>query len=52
MSDTSWRGIHAYVSSALDKLGVPYAGSYLDKVVQIRMPLPSLIEYSNRSHQV
>lgn len=32
----------AYVSSALDKLGVPYAGSYLDKVVQIRMPLPSL----------
>lgn len=32
----------AYVSSALEKLGVPYAGSYLDKVVQIRMPLPSL----------
>ena len=32
----------AYVSSALEKLGVPYASSYLDKVVQIRMPLPSL----------
>ena len=32
----------AYVSSALEKLGIPYAGSYLDKVVQIRMPLPSL----------
>ncbi len=32
----------AYVSSALEKLGVPYACTYLDKVVQIRMPLPSL----------
>ena len=32
----------AYVSSALDKLDVPFADSYLDKVVQIRMPLPSL----------
>lgn len=32
----------AYVSSALEKLGVPYANSYLDKVVQVRMPLPSL----------
>lgn len=32
----------AYVSGALEKLGVPYASSYLDKVVQIRMPLPTL----------
>lgn len=32
----------AYVSSALEKLGVPYANSYLDKIVQVRMPLPSL----------
>ena len=32
----------AYVSSALEKLGVPYASSYLDKVVQVRMPLPHL----------
>lgn len=31
-----------YVSSALEKLGVPQAESYLDKVVQVRMPLPSL----------
>lgn len=31
-----------YVSSALDGLGVPHAVSYLDKVVQVRMPLPSL----------
>lgn len=32
----------AYVSSALEKLGVPYAASYLDKIVQVRMPLPNL----------
>ncbi|MDP2218859.1 MAG: P-loop NTPase fold protein [Hydrogenophaga sp.] len=38
----------AYVSSALEKLGVPYAGSYLDKVVQIRMPLPSLSRSARR----
>lgn len=31
-----------YVSSALEKLGVPQATSYLDKIVQVRMPLPSL----------
>jgi hypothetical protein len=31
-----------YVSSALEKLGVPQAESYLDKIVQVRMPLPSL----------
>lgn len=32
----------AYVSDALEKLGVPQAASYLDKIVQVRMPLPSL----------
>jgi hypothetical protein len=32
----------SYVSSALHGLGVPFAASYLDKVVQVRMPLPSL----------
>ncbi len=32
----------SYVSSSLEKLGVPYAHSYLDKIVQVRMPLPSL----------
>lgn len=32
----------AYVSRALEELGVPYAASYLDKIVQVRMPLPSL----------
>lgn len=31
-----------YVSSALEKLGVPLASSYLDKIVQVRMPLPNL----------
>lgn len=31
-----------YVSSALEKLGVPLATSYLDKIVQVRMPLPNL----------
>lgn len=31
-----------YVSSALEKLGVPQAVSYLDKIVQVRMPLPNL----------
>lgn len=31
-----------YVSGALEKLGVPQAESYLDKIVQVRMPLPSL----------
>lgn len=31
-----------YVGSALEKLGVPHAASYLDKIVQVRMPLPSL----------
>lgn len=32
----------AYVSSSLEKLGIPHAHSYLDKIVQIRMPLPTL----------
>jgi len=31
-----------YVSAALDKLGVPFAASYLDKVVQVRLPVPPL----------
>lgn len=39
----------AYVSSALEKLGVPYAHSYLDKVVQVRMPLPRLSLAARRS---
>lgn len=32
----------SYVSSALEKLNVPYAPTYLDKVVQIRLPIPPL----------
>lgn len=32
----------AYVSEALKKLGVPFAESYLDKVVQVRLPVPAL----------
>jgi hypothetical protein len=32
----------AYVSEALLKLGVPFAESYLDKVVQVRLPVPAL----------
>jgi len=32
----------AYVSGSLEKLGVPQAASYLDKIVQVRMPLPNL----------
>lgn len=32
----------AYVSRALENLGVPFAHSYLDKVVQVRMQLPRL----------
>ncbi|KWS17195.1 hypothetical protein AL064_26070 [Pseudomonas syringae pv. syringae] len=31
-----------YVSRALQNLNVPHAGSYLDKIVQVRMPLPNL----------
>jgi hypothetical protein len=32
----------AYVSRALHNLNVPHAASYLDKIVQVRMPLPNL----------
>lgn len=32
----------SYVSEALEKLNVPFARSYLDKVVQIRLPIPPL----------
>ena len=32
----------AYVSGALASLNVPQADTYLDKIVQVRMPLPSL----------
>lgn len=31
-----------YVSAALDKLSVPFAANYLDKVVQVRLPVPPL----------
>jgi len=31
-----------YVSAALDKLSVPFAAAYLDKVVQVRLPMPPL----------
>ena len=31
-----------YISAALEKLNVPHAGSYLDKVVQVRLPVPPL----------
>ncbi|WP_130907565.1 P-loop NTPase fold protein [Pseudomonas sp. Sample_16] len=32
----------AYVTGALTNLNVPQASSYLDKIVQVRMPLPNL----------
>lgn len=32
----------AYVKAALEKLGVPKPATYLDKIVQLRLPLPSL----------
>jgi hypothetical protein len=32
----------AYISRALHNLNVPHAVSYLDKIVQVRMPLPNL----------
>ncbi len=31
-----------YISVALDKLSVPFAATYLDKVVQVRLPVPPL----------
>jgi len=33
---------HRYVTEALAAANVPQSGSYLDKIVQIRMPLPAL----------
>lgn len=32
----------AYVKSALETLGLPKPATYLDKIVQVRLPLPSL----------
>lgn len=32
----------SYVSAALEKLHVPFATTYLDKVVQVRLPIPPL----------
>ena len=31
-----------FVSAALDRLNVPFASAYLDKVVQVRLPVPPL----------
>lgn len=36
----AWDG--AYVSAALEELKVPFSATYLDKVVQVRLPIPSL----------
>lgn len=32
----------SYVSTALDNLKVPHAATYLDKIVQVRLPIPPL----------
>ena len=40
-----------FVSAALDKLNVPYASAYLDKVVQVRLPVPPL-SFSQRMAQM
>jgi KAP family P-loop domain len=32
----------AYVCAALEKLNVPFAETYLDKIVQVRLPIPPL----------
>ena len=32
----------SYVSAALDNLQVPFAAAYLDKIVQVRLPIPPL----------
>lgn len=37
-----------YVSQALNKVGVPLFESYLDKIVQVRMPLPKLSAHAKR----
>lgn len=38
----------SYVSAALEELKVPFAATYLDKVVQVRLPIPAL-SYSMRA---
>lgn len=38
-----------YVSEALAKAGVPRAASYLDKIVQLRLPLPTLSRHARES---
>lgn len=38
-----------YISAALDRANVPYASGYLDKVVQVRLPVPPLA-FSQRAH--
>lgn len=40
-----------FVSAALEKLNVPYAAAYLDKVVQVRLPVPPL-SYAQRVQQM
>lgn len=40
-----------FVSAALDKLNVPYAAAYLDKVVQVRLPVPPL-SFAQRVQQM
>ena len=40
-----------FVSAALERLNVPYAAAYLDKVVQVRLPVPAL-SYAQRVTQM
>jgi hypothetical protein len=40
-----------FVSAALEKLNVPYAAAYLDKVVQVRLPVPQL-SFAQRVEQM
>ena len=40
-----------FVSAALDKLNVPFAAAYLDKVVQVRLPVPPL-SFAQRVQQM
>jgi ABC-type lipopolysaccharide export system ATPase subunit len=42
---------HKYVTAALANISVPFPAAYLDKVIQLRMPLPSL-SASSRSDLV
>lgn len=39
-----------FVSAALDKLNVPFAAAYLDKVVQVRLPVPPLSFVQRLAH--